>query len=144
MIPKLFQALFRFFQSRLCLYLLIAFKCTNYGYCLKFRRCFFFFFEFSLKLSVKSVLVCQTSVITGEQVRKKARILFLQVERLMECLFQTVTVTIKSGFEPYTKKIIKKKTNIFFLIQKRKPKDKVSYWEILAKMKCQSLKATQR
>ena len=34
----------------------------------------------------------------------------------MECLFQTITVTIKSGFEPYTKKIIKKKANIFFLI----------------------------
>ena len=46
----------------------------------------------------------------------------------MKFLFQTTTVTIKSGFEQYTKLTkINKNTNKnnFFWIKKLKPKDKV-------------------
>ena len=79
----------------------------------------------------------------GAMVRKKQEYEF---HRQMKCLFQTTTVTIKSGFEQYTKLTkINKNTNKnnFFGIKKRKPKDKVSYQKRLAKMKQQSLKATQ-
>ena len=68
----------------------------------------------------------------------------------MKCLFQIITVTIKSGsgFERYTnkkwRKILTIVIIIIFLIKKRKPKDKVSHSKSLAKIKYKSLKTTYK
>ena len=59
----------------------------------------------------------------------------------MKCLFQTITVTTKFGFEQYTNKNTIE--DHFCCIKKRKHKDKVSYMKRLAKMECYFLKATQ-
>ena len=64
--------------------------------------------------------------------------------RNMKCLFQTIIVTIKSGFEWYInkKKITNNNENILW-VKNQKPKNKVSYLKCLAKMKYKSLKSTE-
>ena len=81
------------------------------------------------------MLTGQKSIITVQRIRENKGIIF--IGRRNVYFIQQITVAIKSGFEHYTNKKIRKNTNEnnLFWIKNRKPKNEVSYSKSLAKMK---------